>query len=78
MARIQQEKLEAWNKRGRDLEVKERELRAAMNPKVDSIMKDKRLMLSKEILEGVHFPKADDLSCTMARGFDLVGDVEAT
>ena len=67
-----------WRSRARALESREAALHAAMHPAVECIMRNKKLLLFKEMLREISFEKADDLVHFMTTGFPLVGQFPAT
>ena len=65
--------LRFWENRAKELEDNESELHGQMNIEVAQIMKGKRLLLFKEMLEASGFPTASLLTEHMTCGFPVAG-----
>ena len=66
-----------WNRRAKELEQKEQDVRSSMDSVVNNAVKSKKLALFKEILEFYNYPDkgvADEL----VHGATLVGEVQQT
>lgn len=66
-----------WNKRAKELQPKEQELRRSMDPVVEKAVKGKRLALFGEMLEYYKYPDAGVLG-ELTEGVSLVGEVPKT
>ena len=65
--------IEKWRNRCIALADLERELHAAMDPAVETVVRDKNLLVFKEMLTEIHFPDCKKLVDYMASGFPLAG-----
>lgn len=66
-----------WNKRAKELQPQELELRRSMDPVVEKAVKGKRLALFKEMLEFYKYPDPGVLE-ELTDGVSLVGEVPKT
>eukprot|EP00435_Cladocopium_sp_Y103_P043234 s526_g12.t1 len=66
-----------WNKRARDLEQQEAELRANMDPLVERAVRGKRILLFQEMLSFYEYPDMEVVS-ELRDGSSLTGEVPAT
>ena len=69
--------LARWRRRAEALEEKERALHRAMPPEVAAVLKGKRLLLTKEILDEIGYPDVD-LVPDIAAGMPGVGEMPFT
>eukprot|EP00435_Cladocopium_sp_Y103_P065000 s975_g26.t1 len=66
-----------WNRRARELEVAEKDLRSSMDPLVEKAARGKRILLFEEMLQHYNYP---DIAVVdeLRSGSSLVGEVPAT
>ena len=66
-----------WNKRAKQLAGDETALKNGMDPVVTSAVKNKRILLFREMLKDLQFPDMNAVN-ELQHGADLTGDVEET
>ena len=67
-----------WRARAEALQDREDQLHAAMAPDVRRVLRGKRLLIFKELLDSAGFPGAGDLVHQIAAGFPVVGALPPT
>lgn len=67
-----------WRARAEALQDRENQLHAAMAPDVRRVLRGKRLLIFKELLDSAGFPGAGDLVHQIAAGFPVVGALPPT
>ena len=67
-----------WTERAQALAGEECTLHAGLDPDVEKIVGGKRLIVFRELLETIDFPKAKDVFHYLSRGFPVAGDFPVT
>ena len=66
-----------WNKRAREFQDEEVQLRTNMDPGVEKVVKGKKLVLFKDMLKHYNYPDSGVLD-ELVNGASLIGDVDTT
>ena len=72
VASFRAETLKRWTRMADDLKLRERELHKSLDPKIQAVLKGKRLLLWRKIAEEIRWPDMS-LFDQIEQGFELVG-----
>ena len=76
IARLRIDRLAFWKKRAAELEPAEKQLHLKLEPQVEAVVKDKKILLFEEMLASIHY---DDMSVAdlLITGIEVVGNLKS-